>query len=330
MDGINQQQVEREAVRAQANREELGARIAQVVRADGTIQPIPGLYLSRASLPRERLPSVVEPSLCVIAQGSKEILMGNRRYRYDPYHYLLTTVQLPRVSQILEASPAQPYLSFRLELPPTLVGTVMAETGHTAAPERVDVSAVDVSSLNGELLDAIVRLVRLLDCPAEAKALMPLIMREIIYRLLVGDQGNRLRHTAILGGYTSSIARAVERLHQDFDQPLRIEQIAHDLGMSVSSFHHHFKAVTAMSPLQFQKQLRLQQARHLMLGENLDAASAAYRVGYQDASHFNREYKSLFGDPPMRDVQRLRETAKESAADEPARATLHSMLMPQM
>lgn len=312
MDGINQQQVEREAVRAQANREELGARIAQVVRADGTIQPIPGLYLSRASLPRERLPSVVEPSLCVIAQGSKEILMGNRRYRYDPYHYLLTTVQLPRVSQILEASPAQPYLSFRLELPPTLVGTVMAETGYTATPEQVDVSAVDVSSLNGELLDAIVRLVRLLDCPAEAKALMPLIMREIIYRLLVGDQGNRLRHTAILGGYTSSIARAVERLHQDFDQPLRIEQIAHDLGMSVSSFHHHFKAVTAMSPLQFQKQLRLQQARHLMLGENLDAASAAYRVGYQDASHFNREYKSLFGDPPMRDVQRLRETVWES------------------
>ena len=137
--------------------------------------------------------------------------MGNTRYRYDPYHYLLTTVQLPRISQILEASPAQPYLSFRLELPPTLVGTVMAETGHTASPEQADVSAVDVCPLNGDLLDAIVRLVRLLDCPAEAKALMPLITREIIYRLLVGDQGGRLRHLAILGGYTPHIAKAVER-----------------------------------------------------------------------------------------------------------------------
>lgn len=316
MDAMNHQQTERETLRAQANREELGARIAEAVHGDGTIQPLPGLHLSRASRPRERIPSVVEPSLCVIAQGRKEVLMGNSRYQYDPYHYLLTTVQLPRVSQILEASPAQPYLSFRLELPPVLVGTVMVETGHIAAPEEADVSAIDVSPLNGDLLDAIVRLVRLVDCPMEAKALMPLVTREIIYRLLVGDQGNRLRHTAILGGYTPTIAKAVERLRQDFDQPLRIEQIAHELGMSVSGFHHHFKAVTAMSPLQFQKRLRLQEARRLMLGEDLDAASAAYRVGYQDASHFNREYKSLFGVPPMRDIQRLREAARENKVDE--------------
>lgn len=153
------------------------------------------------------------------------------------------------------------------------------------------------------------RLVRLLDAPAEVPVLLPLITREIIYRLLIGEQGDRLRHLAVLGGYTSDIARAVARLRQDFDQPLHIEDLAHELGMSVSGFHHHFKAVTAMSPLQFQKRLRLQQARRLMLGEDLDAASAAYRVGYQDASHFNREYKSLFGVPPMRDVQRLREEA---------------------
>jgi AraC-like DNA-binding protein len=184
--------------------------------------------------------------------------------------------------------------------------------------------------LEENLLDAIVRLVRLLDCPAEAQALMPLITREIIYRLLVGDQGDRLRHLAILGGYTPYIARAVERLRQDFDQPLRIEQIAQEVGMSVSGFHHHFKAVTAMSPLQFQKRLRLQEARRLMLGEDLDAASAGYRVGYQDAAYFNREYKSLFGVPPMRDVQRLRETVKESVAMEPERTTLHSMLITQM
>lgn len=312
MEAINNQQAEREAQRAQANREELVERIARVVYTNGSIQVQPGLHLARASSPRERIPSVLEPSLCVIAQGSKEVLLGDSRYQYDPYHYLLTTVGLPRISQILEASPARPYLSFRLELSPTLVGAVMVETGHAASPDQADVRAIDVSPLGGDLLDAIVRLVRLVDCPTEASALMPLITREIVYRLLVGAQGNRLRHMAVLGGYTPHIAKAVERLRQEFDQPLRIEQIAHDLGMSVSGFHHHFKAVTAMSPLQYQKRLRLHEARRLLLGEALDAASAAYRVGYQDASHFNREYKSLFGVPPMRDVQRLRETVRAS------------------
>ena len=138
---------------------------------------------------------------------------------------------------------------------------------------------------------------------------MPLITREIVYRLLIGEQGSRLCHLALLSGYSARIAKAIERLRHDFDQPVRIEQLAAELGMSVSGLHHHFKAVTAMSPLQFLKQLRLQEARRLMLGEDLDAASAAYRVGYNDASHFNREYKSVFGVPPMRDVQRLRETA---------------------
>ena len=148
---------------------------------------------------------------------------------------------------------------------------------------------------------------------------MPLVTREIIYWLLVGEQGLRLRHLAGLGGPPLSIAKAVERLRQDFDQPLRIEQIAGEVGMSVSGFHHQFKAVTAMSPLQFQKQLRLQEARRLMLNEGSDAASAAYRVGYRDASHFSREYKILFGVPPMRDVQRLREVAMAGAAEEQQR-----------
>jgi AraC-like DNA-binding protein len=189
----------------------------------------------------------------------------------------------------------------------------MVETGHASSPHNADVRAIDVSPLDVSLLDAVVRLVRLLDSPSEAPILMPLITREIIYRLLIGAQGGRLRHLAILAGYTPHIARAIQRLRQDFDQPLRIEQLARDLGMSVSGFHHHFKAVTAMSPLQFQKQLRLQEARRLMLGEDLDASSAAYRVGYNDASHFNREYKSVFGVPPMRDVQRLRETTNALA-----------------
>jgi AraC-like DNA-binding protein len=307
------QQAEREAQRVQANREELVERIGRAMRQDGTIQPLQGLYLARCSLPLKPVHSVMEPSLCVIAQGSKEVLLGESCYRYDPSQYLLSTVELPRVSQVLEASQERPYLSLRLALAPTLVSSVMVESGHTSPPGPADVRAITVSPLDGNLLDACVRLVRLLDAPAEARVLLPLITREIIYRLLMGEQGGRLRHLAILGGYTPHIARAVERLRHDFDQPLRIEQIAHELGMSVSGFHHHFKAVTALSPLQFQKQLRLQEARRLMLGEDLDAASAAYRVGYRDASHFNREYKSLFGVPPMRDVQRLREAALESA-----------------
>jgi AraC-like DNA-binding protein len=191
----------------------------------------------------------------------------------------------------------------------------MLEAGyasHASPPSEASVSAIAVNPLDGNLLDAIVRLTRLLDAPAEVPVLRSLIMREMIYRLLVGSQGPRLRHLAILEGYTSHIARAVKLLRHDFDQPLCIESLARELGMSVSRFHHHFKAVTAMSPLQFQKQLRLQEARRLMLGEDLDAQVAAYRVGYQDASHFNREYKSLFGFPPMRDVQRLREEALES------------------
>ncbi len=260
-------------------------------------------------MPLEPGHGVLRPSLCVIAQGSKEVLFGETRYRYDPLHYLLATIELPSISQILEASKEHPYLALRLELSPNLVGSVMLETGYTSIPDRAEVRAIDVSPLDANLLDGIVRLVRLLKSPADAHVLLPLISREIIYRLLMGEQGSRLRHLALLGGYTPDIARAVQRLRQDFDQPLHIEQIARELGMSVSAFHHHFKAVTAMSPLQFQKQLRLQEARRLMLGENLDATSAAYRVGYNDASHFNREYKSVFGVPPMRDVQRLRETA---------------------
>jgi len=255
---------------------------------------------------------VLEPSVCVIAQGSKEVLLGDSRYRYDSSHYLLATVELPRVSQVLEASSEQPYLALRLELAPTLVSSVLVEAGYASSRDHAEVRAIAVSPLDGNLLDAVVRLVKLLDAPAEAPVLQPLITREIIYRLLLGEQG-ATPSPGSPGGYTLDIARAVKRLRQDFDQPLRIEQITQELGMSVSGLHHHFKAVTALSPLQFQKRLRLQEARRLMLGEDLDAASAAYRVGYRDASHFNREYKSLFGVPPMRDVQRLREAAQDQA-----------------
>src|SRR5438445_2316012 len=306
MNVMIQQPAARETERMQANREELVGRIARAMRQDGTAQPLPGLHLHRHSVPLERVHGVVEPSLCVVAQGSKEYLLGESRYRYDPFHYLLVTVNLPYVGQVLEASKERPFLSLRLNLAPALVGEILVETGHVSPRTHAEVRAITVSPVDGSLLDAMVRVARLLDEPSEARLLLPLVTREIIYRLLKGEQGDRLRHLALLGGYTPSIARAVERLRQDFDQPLRIERLAHELGISVSGLQHHFKAVTALSPVQFQKRLRLLEARRLMLGEDLDAPSAAYRVVYHDASHFNPEYRSLFGVPPMRDVQRLR------------------------
>jgi len=313
VDVIDSQRAAREEQRMRILREELVERILRAVPADGSAQPLEGLHLYRSSLPLEQVHSVVKPSFCVIAQGSKEVLLGDSRYRYDPSHYLISTIELPRVSQILEASIERPYLSFLMELTPSLVDSVLVDIGHSLPRGDMDARAIDVSPLDLNLQDAVVRLVRLMDSPAEAPVLMPLITREIIYRLLMGKQGARLRHLAILRGYTPPISRAVERLREDFDQPLRIENLARELGMSVSGLHHHFKAVTALSPLQFQKQLRLQEARRLMMNEDCDAASAAYRVGYHDASHFNREYKSLFGIPPMRDVQRLREEVLVSA-----------------
>jgi AraC-like DNA-binding protein len=310
MDSLRPQQLAYEVQRAQANRQELVGRIAQAIPEDGMLEPLSGLYLNRVSSLTEPVHGVSKPAFCVIAQGSKEVFLGEGRYQYDPAHYLLTTVELPVVSQILEASRAQPYLSVRLQLDPTLVGSILVEANVPPLRGHGDVKAMDVSPLDASLLDAVVRLVRLLDSPTEARVLAPLVVREIVYRLLMGAQGARLRHIAVLGGYTHHIARAVDLLRKDFNQPLRMESIAQELGMSVSGFHHQFKAVTAMSPLQFQKRLRLQEARRLMLGEHLDAASAGYRVGYDDASHFNREYKSFFGLPPMRDVERLREAAE--------------------
>ncbi len=313
MDLMNRPQSEREAHRAQASRNELVERIARAIRKEGTVEMLGGLRLRRASSPTELGHGVSYPALCVIAQGSKEILLGDNRYRYDPAHYLITTAALPITSRITEASEERPYLGLVLRLDPTLVGSVMVEAGHSAPRRPSDVKAINVSPLDVGLLDAVVRLVRLLDSPTEARFLAPLVTREIVYRLLMGEQGGRLRHTAVLGGHSHRITEAIERLRKDFDQPLRIEDIARELGMSVSGFHHHFKAVTAMSPLQFQKQLRLQEARRLMFGEDLDATTAGRRVGYDDASYFNREYKSLFGAPPMRDVQRLRAAATSSA-----------------
>ena len=298
MDLMNPQQSERETQRAQAGRD------------GGSAKPLDGLQIRRASAPTELGHGVSFPALCVVVQGSKEVLLGDDCYRYDADHYLITAASLPTASWVTEASEERPYLGVVLGLDPDLVGSVMVEAGHPAPGDRAAVRAFDVSPLDGGLLDAVARLVGLLDAPAEeARFLRPLVTREIVFRLLMGAQGDRLRQIALLGGHSHRIARALERLREDFDRPLRIEDVARESGMSVSGFHHHFKAVTAMSPLQFQKLMRLQEARRLMLGEDLDAGSAGRRVGYSDASQFTREYKRLFGAPPMRDAERMREAA---------------------
>jgi AraC-like DNA-binding protein len=310
---LDQRHREREERRVEANREELVERIGRAIRDDGMVEALPGLHLMRMSSPTEPVHGESVPSFCVIAQGSKEVYLGKDYYRYDPRHYLVATVELPIVIQIGEASNEQPHLGLRLDLNPSIVGSVLVEAGLPAPHGPANAKAIDVSPLEAGLLDAVVRLVRLLDTPTDARVLMPLVTREVVYRLLIGAQADRLRHLAVLGGATNRVATAIERLRRDYDKPLRIESLAREVGMSVSGFHAQFKAVTAMSPLQFQKQVRLQEARRLMFGEDLDATTAGSRVGYDDPSYFNREYKSLFGAPPMRDVQRLRATAKSSA-----------------
>ena len=303
-----------EAQREECNRLEMAERMAWAIPTDGKIEPLPGLELFRSSVTMQAMHGTSQPSFCAIAQGSKEVFLGEQRYCYDPYSYLLPTLSLPVVGRVVEASPQRPYLALRLRLDASLVGSVMVEMGRPAPRKEGDCSALAVSHLDATLLDATLRLVRLLDGPAkahstEARLLLPLVVREIVFRLLSGEQGDRLRQMTIAGGHTHRITQAVEKIRRDFDQPLSMRAVAREVGMSVSGFHTHFKAVTALSPLQFQKQVRLQEARRLLLGEHLDAASAGFRVGYEDASQFNREYKRLFGAPPLRDAERLRETA---------------------
>ena len=292
--------------RMKFNRDELIERTMRAAPEGGLLEVYSGVYLARSSCPTEPVHSVFQPAFCVIAQGSKNVLLNEDVFRYDPGHYLISSVDLPIVSHVLEASAEEPYLSFRLDLDPAIVASVMVESGVKIRKSDESVKAMDVSPIDAELLEAVVKLARLLETPEEMKFLAPLVIREIIYRLLKGEQGARLSHLVTAEGDARRISRAVRQLRENIDQPLRIENIARDLGMSVSGFHHHFKSVTSMSPLQFQKQIRLQEARRLMLGEDLDVASAGFRVGYEDPSYFSRDYKKLFGVPPQRDIAQLR------------------------
>jgi len=304
---MNRRESRREAQRIQSNREELIERMARILPEDGSFEAFDGFFLGRSSKPMESVHSLYQPAFCFVVQGGKRVLLGEEVFWYDPGHYLIFTVDLPVVFQVEEASKELPYFGLRLNLDPSLVASVMMESSFETKKGDAGVKAISISPVDADLLDAVVRLTRLLDKPGGRKVLAPLITREIVYRLLAGGEGARLGHLlASLGRDTRRISKAIGHLRKHFNEPLKIEDFAREFGMSVSGFHHHFKSVTAMSPLKFQKQIRLQEARRLMLGEDLDAASAGFRVGYEDPSYFSRDYKKLFGAPPQRDIAKLR------------------------
>lgn len=294
---------------------ELAGLIASRCEQDGPVEVAKGFFFAKLSEPTQPLHCVYTPSVCVIAQGAKEVLLGEDRFRYDERNCLLGSLDVPIVSQVVEASQEKPYLSVRLELDPSVIASVSVENGIVPTRAEPNVRTMAVSKLEFGLLDAFVRLVRLLDDPTDYRAVSPLVVREIIYRLLRTDQGPRLQQMSAFGGQSHRIARAVEVLRTRYREQLSIEELAGQLGMSASSFHQHFRSVTSMSPLQYQKQIRLQEARRLLLTEDVDASSAAARVGYEDASQFTREYKRLFGAPPTRDRERVRHLAASTHRD---------------
>ncbi len=278
-----------------------------------------GVAAVRASHPGDEIGHALhQAALCLIAQGAKRVMLGEEVYVYDASRHLVFSVDLPIGAQVMRATPDEPYLCFRLDLPAQAVADVLLKTG--AAPPPPPSGPADaarglfLSRTGAPLLDAVVRLLRLLDGPGdEAAALAPLVQQEIIYRLLRSEEGARLARVARADSQAHRVARAIAWLKTHYAEPLRIEALAREVHMSASSLHHHFRAVTAMSPLQYQKQLRLQEARRLLLGEVSDAASAGHRVGYESPSQFSREYARLFGVPPARDAQRLKQQAGVSA-----------------
>ncbi len=279
---------------------------------EGTINTaIAGLSVHRIVSSGGPKATVHTPALALIAQGSKRVLVGEEQYEYDPLHYLVTSVDLPAVAKVTVASPTEPYLGVRLDLDLDAIAELIQDE-KVPPPAHADASrGLYVNRLTAPMLDAVLRLLRLLAAPDDIPILAPMVKREILYRLLRNGQGARLRQMALQDSQTQRVAKAIRLLRENFTQSLRMEAIARDVHMSVSSLHHHFKAVTAMSPLQYQKQLRLQEARRLMLLEDIDVAIAAHRVGYESASQFSREYSRFFGAPPLRDRRRWLEDTAE-------------------
>jgi len=268
---------------------------------------IPGLFFSRYDEPTEPKTGMYEPSICMVAQGAKRVVLGDDTYMYDAHHYLITSVHLPTMVQITEASPEQPYLGLMLKLDQREMSQLMVDSNLPPPRPQQSSRGMATGEVTLPLLTAFQRLIDLLDEEQDIPILAPVIQREIIYRLLVGDQGTRLRQIASAGSQSHQIARSIDWLKSNYTQPLRIDDLAEHVNMSTSTFHHHFRTLTAMSPLQFQKLLRLNEARRLMLTDRLDATSAAFQVGYESPSQFSREYSRLFGSPPLRDITTLRQ-----------------------
>jgi AraC-like DNA-binding protein len=293
--------------RARELRAELACKIASFMgSAEKRVTDIPGLTLVRRTALSAPACATYEPSVAVIAQGRKRVELGQTTFIYDESRFLLTSADLPIVSQVIEASKEVPFLALALKLEMPVVRELLSREEIPVSDAPPDSPAMATGETTVELLSACCRLVDLLKVPQDIPFLSGLIQREIIYRILRGPEGARLRAIATLGDQSHRTAKAIAWIRANYAQPLRVEDLAEIAGMGVSTLHHHFRALTAMSPLQYQKQLRLQAARGRMLMDGLDAASAAFEVGYESASQFSREYSRFFGQPPMRDIRTLR------------------------
>ncbi|MDQ0569951.1 AraC-like DNA-binding protein [Variovorax paradoxus] len=283
--------------------------------AEQVATAIPGLTLYRHDVPTEPMNCMVGPSIALTVQGAKRALLGGHTYSYHSGRFLLAALNLPVVLQAVEAHPDRPYLSLVLELDARSIAELVIQAEPPALAGQASlVPGLLLGETTEKFLELFLRLVELLDDPGAVPVLAPLMRKEIFYRLLMSEQGAQLWQMASVGSQNQRIARAIEWLKQNFAEQLRIEALAAHVQMSPSRFHRYFRALTAMSPLQFQKWLRLNEARKLMLAEGLDASSASFQVGYESPSQFSREYGRLFGAPPRRDVQDLRQKARGDAA----------------
>ena len=290
--------------------EALGKSIVRWTDKGGLlVTAISALSLSRRDAPTEPTSYMYEPSICLIAQGAKRVLLGDDTYVLDVHHFLITSVDLPTVVQIIQASREKPYLGLILKLDRREISQLMVDSNLPPPRAQQSSRGMAIGEVTLPLLSACQRLLDLLAAPQDIPILAPLIQREILYRLLVGEQGARLRQIASAGSQSHQIAQAIEWLKSHYTLPLRIDDLAAHVHMSPSTFYHHFRALTAMSPLQYQKWLRLNEARRLMLTKRLEAATAAFQVGYESPSQFSREYSRLFGAPPLRDITYLRQMA---------------------
>jgi AraC-like DNA-binding protein len=290
--------------------EALAASIARLTgRSEQVATAIPRLTLFRREKPTEPISAMYEPCICVVAQGAKRVFLGEESYVYDAHHYLITSVDIPTVVQVYKAKREKPCVGLVLKLDRRELSQLMVDSNLPSPRVQQSNRGMALGEITRPLLAALHRLVELLSVPQDIPILAPVIEREILYRLLVGDQGARLRQIASAGSQSHQVARAIDWLKGNFAQPLRIDDLASRVNMSTSTFHHHFRSLTALSPLQYQKWLRLNEARRLMLIEHLDAATAAFRVGYESPSQFSREYSRLFGNSPVRDISNLRQVA---------------------